>query len=275
MATPACSRCGEPLALGAHGPAMCAACSFDAAMVPDEDPYSGAAVLPPGSLVGPFEIVRLLGTGGMAVVYEAYEAALARVVALKILPPHLLHDETFAARFTREARVAAGLEHPNIVPIYASGIHDGLPWMSMRLLMGGSFARSHRGGTALLNIALRQRSSARDCVTVTRGFSLVHKQSHSRYHPVSRVVAPRRHPAHLAVLAARLRVHTNSRASPVGRRARRAGRSPSAAKRRASVLDAAIDQHCHPRTRSTSRRSLSLAQQFWYAPIPFGFNKPH
>jgi hypothetical protein len=105
---------------------------------------------------------------------------------------------------------------------------------------GGSFARSHRGGTALLNIALRQRSSARDCVTVTRGFSLVHKQSHSRYHPVSRVVAPRRHPAHLAVLAARRRVHTNSRASPVGRRARRAGRSPSAAKRRASVLDAAI-----------------------------------
>jgi hypothetical protein len=79
----------------------------------------------------------------------------------------------------------------------------------------GNFARSHRGGTALLNIALRQRSSARDCVTVTRGFSLVHKQSHSRYHPVSRVVAPRRHPADLAVLAARRRVHTNSRASPV------------------------------------------------------------
>jgi hypothetical protein len=140
---------------------------------------------------------------------------------------------------------------------------------------GGIFARSHRGGTALLNIAFRQRSSACDCVTVTRGFSLVHTQSHSRYHPVSRVVAPRRHPAHLAVLAARRRVHTNSRASPVaGVRAAQADhRQPQNGERQ--FLDAAIVQHCHQRTRSPSRRSLSLAQQFWYAPIPFCFNRPH
>ena len=77
----------------------------------------------------------------MATVYEAYEAApLERVVALKVLPPEFLHDEKFATRFTQEARIAALLEHPSIVPVYASGVDDGIPWMSMRLLNGGSLA---------------------------------------------------------------------------------------------------------------------------------------
>ena len=52
--------------------------------------------------------------------------------------PEFLHDETFARRFENEARVIAKLEHPNIVPIYASGVDEGIPWMSMRLLGGGS-----------------------------------------------------------------------------------------------------------------------------------------
>jgi serine/threonine-protein kinase len=76
----------------------------------------------------------------MGIVYEAYEETLARVVALKVLPPELLRDADFAARFTREARVVASLEHPNIVPMFASGIDEGIPWMSMRLLRGGSLA---------------------------------------------------------------------------------------------------------------------------------------
>jgi serine/threonine-protein kinase len=154
---------------------MCAACLFDAAMVPDEDPHPGAAVLSPGSLVGPFEIVRLLGTGGMAVVYEAYEAALARVVALKILPPHLLHDETFAARFTREARVAASLEHPNIVPIYASGIHEGLPWMSMRLLMGGSLAGVLDSGPVGFDRAARILRDVAEALDYAHARGVIHR----------------------------------------------------------------------------------------------------
>jgi serine/threonine-protein kinase len=77
----------------------------------------------------------------MAAVYEAYEAApLERTVALKVLPPEFLHDDTFAKRFMHEARIVASLEHRNIVPIYASGIDNGIPWISMRLLSGGSLA---------------------------------------------------------------------------------------------------------------------------------------
>jgi TonB family protein len=98
------------------------------------------AGLDDGSTLGPFRVVGLLGRGGMASVYEAHEPRLHRAVALKVLPPEFLHDETFALRFEQEARVVARLEHPNIVPIYASGIDDGMPWVSMRLLSGGTLS---------------------------------------------------------------------------------------------------------------------------------------
>jgi serine/threonine-protein kinase len=92
-------------------------------------------------MLGRFRIGRLVGKGGMAAVYEAFEAPpLERAVALKVLPPEFLHDDTFARRFMQEARVVASLEHSNIVPIYASGIDDGIPWISMRLFTGGSLA---------------------------------------------------------------------------------------------------------------------------------------
>ena len=77
----------------------------------------------------------------MATVYEAREAPpLERTVALKVLPPEFLHHESFRARFEHEAKLVAGLEHPGVVPIYASGIDEGLPWMSMRLMRDGSLA---------------------------------------------------------------------------------------------------------------------------------------
>jgi TonB family protein len=77
----------------------------------------------------------------MAAVYEAYDARLERAIALKVLPPEFLHDPTFARRFEKEARLVAKLEHPNIVTIYATGVDEGIPWMSMRLLAGGSVDR--------------------------------------------------------------------------------------------------------------------------------------
>jgi eukaryotic-like serine/threonine-protein kinase len=89
-------------------------------------------------MLGPFRIVRLLGIGGMATVYEAEDVRLERAIALKVLPPEFLHDDAFAKRFVKEGRVIARLDHLSIVPIYASGIDDGIPWMSMRLLAGGN-----------------------------------------------------------------------------------------------------------------------------------------
>ena len=102
--------------------------------------------LKPGSDLGPYRIVESLGRGGMASVFVAHEAGLDRRVALKVLHPALLTDPQFAARFKREARVIAQLEHPNIVLVYAFGILDDTPWMAMRLLPGGSLADALRRG---------------------------------------------------------------------------------------------------------------------------------
>jgi TonB family protein len=142
----ACTTCGAPLRADYIGVGLCPACLLQRALGEGdgESPSSTdllAGALVPGTILGAFRIARLVGKGGMAAVYEAFEAApLERTVALKVLPPEFLHDDTFARRFVQEARVVASLEHPNIVPIYASGIDNGIPWISMRMLTGGSLA---------------------------------------------------------------------------------------------------------------------------------------
>jgi serine/threonine-protein kinase len=96
--------------------------------------------LEPGSNFGPYRIMGRLGRGGMATVFRAYEARLDRYVALKVLSGDFLATPGFAERFDREARVIAKLEHPNIIPIYAFDIEGGIPWMSMRLVSGGTLS---------------------------------------------------------------------------------------------------------------------------------------
>ena len=71
------------------------------------------------------EIIELLGRGGMGAVYKARQKQLDRLVALKILPPAVSHDPSFAARFTREAKALAKLQHPNIVTLYEFGEAQG------------------------------------------------------------------------------------------------------------------------------------------------------
>lgn len=90
----------------------------------------------PGENVGPYRIVNQLGQGGMASVFKAYHAALDRYVALKVLHPAFLEDPNFLARFQREARVVAKLDHPNIVPIYDFAEHDGHPYLVMKYIEG-------------------------------------------------------------------------------------------------------------------------------------------
>lgn len=85
-----------------------------------------------------YEIKGELGRGGMATVYEAYDPRFQRPVAVKVLPKEFLHDPEFKARFTREARTIAALEHPAIVPVYDFGEHEDQPFLVMRLMNGGS-----------------------------------------------------------------------------------------------------------------------------------------
>ncbi|MEE9534216.1 MAG: protein kinase [Acidimicrobiia bacterium] len=94
-----------------------------------------------------YEIDGELGRGGMAIVYRARERSLDREVALKVLPFSLSHDKQFEERFQREARTAAKLEHPNIIPIYRVGKAGGVIYFAMKLLKGKSLAAelSERG----------------------------------------------------------------------------------------------------------------------------------
>lgn len=85
-----------------------------------------------------YHIIEMLGKGGMATVYKAIQTSVNRQVAVKILPQTLLHDENFMKRFRQEAEVIARLEHFHILPIYDYGEHDGMPYIVMRYLEGGT-----------------------------------------------------------------------------------------------------------------------------------------
>lgn len=89
-----------------------------------------------GSALGRFEIISELGSGGMAVVYKARQIDLDRIVALKVLPPELSYDTTYIERFRQEARRAASLEHPHIVPIYDIGEANSLHYIAMKYVEG-------------------------------------------------------------------------------------------------------------------------------------------
>jgi streptogramin lyase len=89
-----------------------------------------------GSEVFGYRLEALLGRGGMSVVYRAHDLALDRKVALKLLAPGLAEDERFRSRFLRESRVAASLDHPNVIPIYEAGEAEGQLCIAMRYVEG-------------------------------------------------------------------------------------------------------------------------------------------
>jgi WD40 repeat protein/serine/threonine protein kinase len=97
---------------------------------------AGPALAAPPERLGDFRILRVIGHGGMGVVYEAEQVSLGRRVALKVLPQALRLDPTRKARFEREARAAARLHHTNIVPVFGVGEHDGHPYYVMQLIDG-------------------------------------------------------------------------------------------------------------------------------------------
>jgi TonB family protein len=168
----ACRKCGAPRPSGSSAGSLCPACLLDIALsetLSDAEDDLEADGIPPGTNFASFVVTRPLGRGGMGAVYEAFDTRLERSVALKVLPAEFLHDPTFARRFETEARLAARLEHPNIVPIYASGIEQGIPWMSMRLLAGQN-----------LSVLLRERRlPAPEAVTLLRQVAAALDHAHA------------------------------------------------------------------------------------------------
>lgn len=90
----------------------------------------------PGTIVGGYRIQRVLGAGGMGTVYLAKHPSLPRMDALKVLSGELSNDHEFRTRFEREANLAAGLDHPNIVSVYNRGEEDGRLWIAMQYVDG-------------------------------------------------------------------------------------------------------------------------------------------
>src|SRR6201997_5654589 len=83
-----------------------------------------------------YRLRSVLGRGGMSVVYQAENPRLGSVIALKVLAPELAGDDAFRARFLAESRIAASLNHPNVIPIYDMGSHQGLLYIAMRYVSG-------------------------------------------------------------------------------------------------------------------------------------------
>jgi YVTN family beta-propeller protein len=91
-----------------------------------------------GATIGPYCLEGLLGRGGMSVVYRARQPGLGRAVAVKVLLPHLIHDEEFLVRFRHEAKIAGQLTHPNILPVYEFGEDEQVPYIVMEFIEGGT-----------------------------------------------------------------------------------------------------------------------------------------
>lgn len=93
-----------------------------------------------GRQFGPYVILEPLGEGGMASVYKAYQPSVERYVAVKVLPQQYASDPQFAARFKREAKILASLQHANILPVFDYGQENNYSYMVMPLISGGTLA---------------------------------------------------------------------------------------------------------------------------------------
>lgn len=119
-----------------------------------------------GRQIDQYEIISLIGHGGMAAVYRAHQPGMKRDVAMKVLSDALVREPNFVARFTREVELAATLEHAHIVPVFDHGsAGEGLLYLTMRYIKGGTLAERIKQGPMLLETAasiLQQIAGALD-----------------------------------------------------------------------------------------------------------------
>jgi serine/threonine protein kinase len=141
-------------------------------------PTGGSAIqrasdAPLREVIGDFEVQTKLGAGGMGAVYRARQVSLGRMVALKVLPAHMIEDAESVSRFQREARVAASLSHANLVRVFSAGEADGVHYIAMELIEGEDLGRRlKRDGRLPASEALRI------CAEVARGLEHAWRSAH-------------------------------------------------------------------------------------------------
>src|SRR5450432_3945551 len=131
--------------------------------------------LTPGTRVGPYEVVALLGTGGMAEVYRARDTRLGRDVAIKVVSEDLAGDGALLERFEREAKLAASLSHPNIVALHDVGFHDGKPYFVTELLQGETLRERLAKGPIPLPKALEWAAQMAQGLAAAHERGIVHR----------------------------------------------------------------------------------------------------
>ncbi|HZS01476.1 MAG TPA: protein kinase [Chloroflexota bacterium] len=127
-------------------------------------------------LQGRYRLAEQLGEGSDAIVYRAEDLRLGRAVAVKLLRPELRADPSFVARFEREARSAARLDHPHIVKVYDYGEAEGTYFLVMQYVPGGDLrARLQRGEPLLVPLALRLAAEAAEALAEAHAQAIVHR----------------------------------------------------------------------------------------------------
>jgi streptogramin lyase len=148
------------------------------------------ADLAPGSTFAGHRIEEVAGRGGMGVVYRATQLALDRTVALKVIAPGLIEDDAMRKRFVRESKVAASIDHPNVIPIYYAGEEDGVAYIAMRYVPGDdlrSLVRRER--------KLEPRRAARLTAQVAAALDAAHAAGlvHRDVKPANVLLGPEEH----------------------------------------------------------------------------------
>ena len=128
-----------------------------------------------GRRFGQYQIVAPLGEGGMAAVYKAYQPAMERHVAVKVLPWHMSSSEEFLARFRREARMLAQLQHPHILPVFDYGEADGYPYIVMPFLSSGTLAELLRKQRLPLAQVCRILTQIGDALSYAHTRGMIHR----------------------------------------------------------------------------------------------------
>jgi ABC-type branched-subunit amino acid transport system substrate-binding protein/DNA-binding beta-propeller fold protein YncE len=134
------------------------------------------ATFSPGTSFAGYRVDSLVGRGGMGVVYRATDLSLERPVALKLVAPELAEDEPFRARFLREPRLAASLDHPNVIPIYEAGEREGQLYLAMRFVEGSDLKSVlERDGRLTPERAVDVLGQVADALDAAHRRALVHR----------------------------------------------------------------------------------------------------
>lgn len=131
--------------------------------------------LAPATRLGPYEILQPIGAGGMGEVYRARDTRLERIVAVKILPPHLSSDPVLKQRFEREAKTISSLNHPHICTLYDVGQQDGVDFLVMECVEGEPLSKRLEKGPLPLEQVLKFGAQIADALDKAHRAGVVHR----------------------------------------------------------------------------------------------------